>query len=129
MSDWSSVLCASDPQAPLNSGQAAFVHAGGENRIAGVFHAPGVTCQVPLTMFRQVGAQSLGGRCDPQTQATPVDADIAHEQARLLPGGIDCDVRQSQASRSAEHTSELPSLMRSSYAVLCLKTKTEHIRT
>src|SRR3546814_6807018 len=28
--------------------------------------------------------------------------------------------------RSEEHTSELQSLMRNSYAVLCLKTKTEH---
>src|SRR3546814_6166794 len=28
--------------------------------------------------------------------------------------------------RSEEHTSELPSLMRTSYAVLCLKTHTKH---
>src|SRR3546814_9942955 len=28
-------------------------------------------------------------------------------------------------ARSEEHTSELPSLMRTSYAVLCLKTKTD----
>src|SRR3546814_2512994 len=37
-----------------------------------------------------------------------------HDRARLRPG----------ASRSEEHTSELQSLMRISYAVFCLKKKT-----
>src|SRR3546814_6824005 len=37
------------------------------------------------------------------------------------------DDRQPQA-RSEEHTSELQSLMRSSYAVFCLKKKTKHIQ-
>src|SRR3546814_4476568 len=32
-----------------------------------------------------------------------------------------------RASRSEEHTSELQSLMRISYAVFCLKKKTEHV--
>src|SRR3546814_7732496 len=32
-----------------------------------------------------------------------------------------------EAPRSEEHTSELPSLMRLSYAVFCLKKKTQHI--
>src|SRR3546814_5013436 len=34
-----------------------------------------------------------------------------------------CDVRRQQVVRSEEHTSELQSLMRSSYAVFCLKKK------
>src|SRR3546814_7938586 len=34
-----------------------------------------------------------------------------------------CSVRFSRTSRSEEHTSELQSLMRSSYAVFCLKKK------
>src|SRR3546814_8273417 len=34
-----------------------------------------------------------------------------------------------QKIRSEEHTSELPSLMRISYAVFCLKTKTENKNT
>src|SRR3546814_2407818 len=32
-----------------------------------------------------------------------------------------------QGGRSEEHTSELPSLMRISYAVFCLKKKTKHL--
>src|SRR3546814_10028108 len=41
-------------------------------------------------------------------------------------GALPCigDGRQSGTSRSEEHTSELQSLMRNSYAVFCLKTKT-----
>src|SRR3546814_10800131 len=35
---------------------------------------------------------------------------------------------QSMSGRSEEHTSELQSLMRSSYAVFCLKKKTQKIR-
>src|SRR3546814_8528663 len=55
---------------------------------------------------------------------------------------VDCDVLQADggtrtaaitggyvALRSEEHTSELQSLMRISYAVFCLKKKITHIRT
>src|SRR3546814_6162091 len=37
--------------------------------------------------------------------------------------------RLSHRGRSEEHTSELQSLMRISYAVFCLKKKTKHLRT
>src|SRR3546814_8638941 len=54
-------------------------------------------------------------------------------RARLLPGGLALSVRLDWLSgtggplhRSEEHTSELQSLMRSSYAVFCLKKKKEH---
>src|SRR3546814_5577222 len=47
-------------------------------------------------------------------------------------GGVDADVRyqlayRDGAARSEEHTSELQSLMRNSYAVFCLKKKTYNI--
>src|SRR3546814_2395557 len=42
------------------------------------------------------------------------------EYQGLAPGGILCDP---QIGRSEEHTSELQSLMRISYAVFCLKKK------
>src|SRR3546814_10721097 len=35
------------------------------------------------------------------------------------------DIKEMQPKRSAEHTSELQSLMRISYAVFCLKTKNQ----
>src|SRR3546814_1552539 len=46
-------------------------------------------------------------------------ASVRHDLAQLL-GRAVCGVR------SEEHTSELQSLMRISYAVFCLKKKTEH---
>src|SRR3546814_8978598 len=40
----------------------------------------------------------------------------------LCGGQVGCEQRGQQANRSEEHTSELQSLMRISYAVFCLKT-------
>src|SRR3546814_3894686 len=46
------------------------------------------------------------------------------------PGATPTDLPQFPAhSRSEEHTSELQSLMRISYAVFCLKKKNQHTRT
>src|SRR3546814_948317 len=43
------------------------------------------------------------------------------------PNMLECEVeRRSLHGRSEEHTSELQSLMRISYAVFCLKKKTQH---
>src|SRR3546814_10582424 len=66
----------------------------------------------------------------PRAAVLPVDraahgvlgAGIAHGQhlACIEQIGVDADIGQ---IRSEEHTSELQSLMRSSYAVFCLKTK------
>src|SRR3546814_5224500 len=53
--------------------------------------------------------------------------DVHRVEADRLPGGI--DLRGFDASvghRSEEHTSELQSLMRISYAVFCLKKKNHH---
>src|SRR3546814_10010573 len=47
---------------------------------------------------------------------------MAHNEAELLPGGGLVSV----VGRSEEHTSELQSLMRISYAVFCLKKKTTY---
>src|SRR3546814_5194350 len=44
--------------------------------------------------------------------------------ALTLPATIEGDPQGMQVVRSEEHTSELQSLMRSSYAVFCLKKKT-----
>src|SRR3546814_9391062 len=49
-------------------------------------------------------------------------ATIAHLRNKLRSG--DVWVERSAGYRSEEHTSELQSLMRNSYAVFCLKTKT-----
>src|SRR3546814_2028813 len=49
---------------------------------------------------------------------------------RAHDGELTCPIRDSTSMRSEEHTSELQSLMRTSYAVFCLKKKSEsHMNT
>src|SRR3546814_8398199 len=66
--------------------------------------------------------RSVGGACSPKRPD-------AQRDARSVSGGKDSAVvlqqrRFSYLPRSEEHTSELQSLMRISYAVFCLKKKT-----
>src|SRR3546814_7443608 len=56
------------------------------------------------------------------TAQAAMDADDAVE---VEPAGIAHRMEHVAASRSEEHTSELQSLMRISYAVFCLKKKTK----
>src|SRR3546814_3479416 len=51
---------------------------------------------------------------------------VAQIVARLVPPVIDEDVEAIERIRSEEHTSELQSLMRISYAVFCLKKKKQN---
>src|SRR3546814_4623037 len=60
----------------------------------------------------------------PMEEMLPVAAE------RLVAGDSEGEARESEApTRSEEHTSELQSLMRISYAVFCLKHKTHTINT
>src|SRR3546814_4704398 len=79
-----------------------------------------------------------------RTLAQSQDASFASRQMPPMPSFADRGVRRidkstfspssrqglpgvtPQHNRSAEHTSELQSLMRTSYAVFCLKKKTKH---
>src|SRR3546814_6696170 len=82
--------------------------------------AYGVDIQVigGLVQQQHVGIRKQGlGQQDPQL---PARFDFTHGQLVLLDGNF-----QSQ-QRSEEHTSELQSLMRNSYDVLCLKNKKYH---
>src|SRR3546814_9448339 len=65
----------------------------------------------PLVAVRGTHAHSRVTRCEPVDRAFP--------PRDRLPGGIG-------QARSEEHTSELQSLMRTSYAVFCLQTKTQN---
>src|SRR3546814_991009 len=75
-----------------------------------LFRSAAAAFQVHLPCATAVGA---GG----EHVRAVVDFQIGHDQARR------------QAGRSEEHTSELQSLMRISYAVFCLKTKSNHHNT
>src|SRR3546814_6187262 len=114
ISDWSSDVCSSD----LRSGVAAGVVGAGRG-LAVV--EPGRLRQLP----EHVGHR----RC-----ATEVDLLLAERGHRERGLGVDAadeaagdgdgiEVADVGAFRSEEHTSELQSLMRISYAVFCLTTK------
>src|SRR3546814_20584554 len=69
--------------------------------------------------------------CPPRARSAPPQSPAAplrrHRRTELPPGSKQAAVRRPSASRrssrSEEHTSELQSLMRISYAVFCLKKK------
>src|SRR3546814_6276100 len=73
------------------------------------------------TLFRSARGRRLGGRSGPGTLERPVAVERRagpglwlHRPGRIAPRLL---------ARSEEHTSELQSLMRISYAVFCLKKK------
>src|SRR3546814_9662890 len=101
ISDWSSDVCSSDLSRPARAGDGA--------RIGPAGFASGRPCG----RRGQVGKAALVNGCahgDQHRGSAPFE---------ILIG----------AARSEEHTSELQSLMRISYAVFCLKKKTRTTKT
>src|SRR3546814_5449390 len=101
ISDWSSDVCSSD----LASGR-AFDRADERSRQHGL---PGLDASA-------VSGQAID---EPRYRTGRIA-----QHARTEAGLFDCAVaRHDRTDRSEEHTSELQSLMRISYAVFCLKKK------
>src|SRR3546814_2805963 len=74
--------------------------------------------EAPRPLRRGGNARDRGDRPDrPSTRARPLDRATAGDRDRRDAGA--------PRARSEEHTSELQSLMRISYAVFCLKNKTK----
>src|SRR3546814_1523537 len=80
------------------------------------------------SLLVEPGTPLRGVQIDAGHGAAPYPCAIA---AKATPAGPqicgDTMRRSSQHGRSEEHTSELQSLMRISYAVFCLKKKTKHL--
>src|SRR3546814_9692234 len=74
---------------------------------------------------RRAGDPRRRDLAGPVAQALPDPAVLCHHPHRLLHPDRDVDqsARRRHGERSEEHTSELQSLMRISYAVFCLKKK------
>src|SRR3546814_9433043 len=92
----------------------------------GLAKAPAGAIAVPLCAVQRLGAQGHAG----DRGIVGIDRDLgglfrAAAGATLHRGGA-AGHRRRQARRSEEHTSELQSLMRISYAVFCLKKKKEY---
>src|SRR3546814_8718434 len=95
-SDWISYVCSSDlPYCPLLAGRAA-----------------------SSTVMKR-STRSL--TCNVDMPARSCSSSISKTDASSLP---ETRISASSSDRSEEHTSELQSLMRISYAVFCLKKKT-----
>src|SRR3546814_269523 len=123
ISDWSSDVCSSD----LRCGGRTRARHGGAAAAGRVLPGRAVADQGaahgPGRSRRRFGARlpATGKPC----AAAPLRAGAGARAGggRAWPGGA------GTASRSAEHTSELQSLMRISYAVFCLKKKKQHNTT
>src|SRR3546814_2526806 len=72
----------------------------------------------PMRRLLGLGAAARGRRIGALTEAVRLEDDVLGRYPHELSGG------QAQRVRSEEHTSELQSLMRISYAVFCLKQET-----
>src|SRR3546814_6129282 len=133
ISDWSSDVCSSDLDlaggATVGAGPLArqVLHAGNERRDANAAADPDLVRAVVVEREAAVGPLDLQRLPDgePVAQSAGVVAQLADAEGddwiRGVPtGGDGVGVR---AFRSEEHTSELQSLMRISYAVFCLKKK------
>src|SRR3546814_5261303 len=117
ISDWSSDVCSSD----LLQAHLARHRDGGDGvqRVVASEHR-----QVQAIQARGMGAAAVG-HLDIEGEAAVVDADVLGAVVGLCADAVGDDA----AVRSEEHTSELQSLMRISYAVFCLKkTKNKHNR-
>src|SRR3546814_2772909 len=74
------------------------------------------------TLFRSPGERAMEGHFT-VFEYMYRDAGNFKTEGRLLLSGMDPEAEAVIRGRSEEHTSELQSLMRISYAVFCLKTK------
>src|SRR3546814_9883754 len=107
ISDWSSDVCSSDLAAKADKTKA---HASGGSRAIGLrtyYTAELVDPVAALKHYKQAQPEAL--------------------KAWLLDQGQKDVSAGKRAIRSEEHTSELQSLMRTSYAVFCLKNKTNNL--
>src|SRR3546814_6315174 len=86
--------------------------------IASVRQAPASPCAPATASYRAWRARS--GRREAHRAISPAPRRPTRSKTATDP------VASARASRSEEHTSELQSLMRTSYAVFCLKKKTKH---
>src|SRR3546814_4349058 len=104
ISDWSSDVCSSDLVVSL----------------AELYHANKQPAEAVTTLQKAIQAKKATNEAVPETWYKRMLA-IAYDAKRMdlaVPASLDL-----VSARSEEHTSELQSLMRISYAVFCLKKK------
>src|SRR3546814_8841851 len=129
ISDWSSDVCSSDLyaacrprlRAPGDRHRRAFRSKPRPTPSSSERAGASAPKSSPLRQNLQGQFPALSGGCA-RAAGRPVACHLATHRR-------DDDSAACDAERSEEHTSELQSLMRISYAVFCLKTKQQHTRT
>src|SRR3546814_1918242 len=112
ISDWSSDVCSSDLLPHM------------EARASGAIINIGALGGVRWTGYAYCAYAASKGAVNSFTQSVALQYAAKGIRANcILPGVMDTPHIYQQISRSEEHTSELQSLMRISYAVFCLKKK------
>src|SRR3546814_6631793 len=106
ISDWSSDVCSSDLKAPTRSSCAS------SSQSSRYWKSASVSPGKPTTKLERIAMSGQISRQDRSRSST-----LASLAGRFIALSTD------GAARSEEHTSELQSLMRISYAVFCLKKK------
>src|SRR3546814_1218461 len=110
ISDWSSDVCSSDLRAPFRLARDVVPHM-----------KPGSAIINVTSTFAVIGGRRGGAYTAAKGGLNALTSHIACQYGAL---GIRCNnVAPGVTVRSEEHTSELQSLMRISYAVFCLKKK------
>src|SRR3546814_3202856 len=108
ISDWSSDVCSSDLSRALPQG----------------FPVPATPCGIRQAGCVGAGLSVAQRLVEHQRQSVRgLPHALFGQRAVFVQVGLVELVRAGRIQRSEEHTSELQSLMRSSYAVFCLKTK------
>src|SRR3546814_6803987 len=112
ISDWISDVCSSDPPIEAATDVSIMTRAGVERILRFAFRLAQSRPRKLLTVITKSNAQR---------HAMVMWDEIAKQVSAEFP-----DVNWDKELRSEEHTSELQSLMRISYAVFCLKKKHTH---
>src|SRR3546814_9433114 len=127
ISDWSSDVCSSDLTGELRVGASNTIGNYLVGDLLGPFVElhPAVSLHVSVENTDTIAAGLLAHRIDVGCVEGPVN----HPQLEVLPWRADALVIcAAPLHRSEEHTSELQSLMRTSYAVFCLHKKNQYTR-
>src|SRR3546814_4356814 len=102
-------------------------------RAAIAFHEGGYGTPILVDQNERVRESLQGLECDPANleihNARILQSRVAPSGGQDVPLDQPCAQGQHACHRSEEHTSELQSLMRISYAVFCLKKKTPNQQT
>src|SRR3546814_1836055 len=135
ISDWSSDVCSSDLKSIMDAW--AFPHA---QRVREMVDAIGNDCRTESLLPNAplgAGANAIA-ILEEEMEELPFDDELGSVlKYAIANGAITIERNYGQGSklwalielRSEEHTSELQSLMRISYAVFCLKKKTSKLNT